>query len=389
MRKLTADFIFDGQHLVSDSLLTVSDTGQIISLSRISDKNEAVEYYKGILCPGFINAHCHLELSHLKAKIESGKGLVQFVKEVISKRLAPGSDMDFAIRSAESEMLKNGIVGVGDICNSEATFPTKALSTIRYHSFMEIFSPDPAKAMDRMVHGKTLTRRMKQMMPGAMVSITPHAPYSVSDQLFELLLEESADSSNPISIHNQETAAEDDFFSKAGGELFDLMSAFYPDLSNWNPTGLRSLPSYIEKLPKANPLLLVHNTQTQTSDLETAMKKHSNLWFCLCPKANLYIENQLPELGIFMEQVDRIVIGTDSLASNDTLSILEELKTLKHHFPFLNTSNLLKWGTSNPAVFFSWKDLGRFEPSTSPGVNWLKHIENGELTSDTTLEVLF
>lgn len=387
-RKLRADFIFDGQQLLPNAVLTVSAKGEVLSLTTHSEEPEQIEYFEGILCPGFINAHCHLELSHLKGKVSRGNGLAQFVKELVPKRLAPGSEIDAAIQAAEAEMLRNGIVGVGDICNSEATFPTKAISAIRYHSFMEIFSPDPNKAANMLAHGKTLEKRMKQMYPRARVSVTPHAPYSVSDKLYALLSEHCYTSDYPLSIHNQETPSEDEFFLHASGAMFDLMKAFYPGMADFKPTGYRSLPSHIVKLPKCNPLLLVHNTQTQAADIEKARQYNPNLWFCLCPKANLYIENQLPELGIFMDYLDKVVVGTDSLASNDTLSVLEELKTLKQHFPAVSTADLLRWGTSNPAKFFGWKDFGRFESGSFPGVNWLKNTENGEITSNTKVEVL-
>lgn len=388
IRKLSADFIFDGLQLLPNAVLTVSDEGEVLSLTTRSIETESVEHFDGILCPGFINAHCHLELSHLKGKVSPGHGLAQFVKELVPKRLAPGSEIDAAIRAAESEMLENGIVGVGDICNSEATFPTKAVSAIRYHSFMEIFSPDPNKASDMLAHGKTLEKRMKQMNPRAQVSVTPHAPYSVSDKLFGLLSEHCYTSDYPLSIHNQETPSEDEFFLKGSGAMFDLMKAFFPGMVDFKPTGYRSLPSHIVKLPKCNPVLLVHNTQTQAADIQKARQYNPNLWFCLCPKANLYIENQLPELGIFLDYSDKVVVGTDSLASNDALSVLEELKVLKQHFSSLKTADLLRWGTSNPAKFFGWKDFGSFESGTFPGVNWLKNIEKGEITSDTKVEVL-
>ena len=371
-----------------NAVLTVTSEGEIVSISENTGHVDQVDFFPGILCPGFINAHCHLELSHLKSKVTAGKGLAQFVKELVPKRLGPGSEIDAAIKAAESEMIKNGIVGVGDICNSEATFPTKAVSSIRYHSFMEIFSPDPNKASAMLDHGKTLERRMKQMYPRAQVSVTPHAPYSVSDKLYALLSEYCYTSEFPISIHNQETPSEDDFFMSGTGEMFELMKAFYPGMVNFIPTGFRSLPSHVVKLPKCNPVLLVHNTNTTADDISRAMLYTNQLWFCLCPKANLFIENRLPDMEVFMGFSNKVVIGTDSLASNDGLNVLEELKTIKLNFPQINTEELLKWGIFNGAELFGWKDLGRFVPGAIPGVNWLKNVENGELTSNTKVEVL-
>ncbi len=385
-RYLSADYIFDGAKMHRNSVLVLNEEGQVISLSSEEEQGETPEFFKGILCPGFINSHCHLELSHLKGKIEKGKTLPGFIKEVVPKRLASGSEIDAAIVAAEKEMLDDGIVAVGDICNSEATFPRKAVSELVYHSFMEVFSPDPAKAHDMLNLGKTLQSRMKQMYPQSGSSITPHAPYSVSDSLFKLINESCYVDDGLISIHNQETVSEDEMFVSASGTMYELMNAFGNGIPHFRASGFRSLPSTIVKLPRCSNVLLVHNTFTNSDDIERALKYTPRIWFCLCPKANLYIENRLPDVNIFTSYSDKIVVGTDSLASNDTLSVLEELKTLKEHFPQLKTQMLLQWATSNAADFFGWKELGTFKAGAYPGVNHISTDEEGEISASSKVK---
>ena len=97
-----------------------------------------LEIFEGILTPGFINCHCHLELSHLKNVVERGTGLVDFLIKVISNRSAVKEKIEEAIVNADNEMYENGIVAVGDICNSTDTIFQKQKSKIEYRNFVEV-----------------------------------------------------------------------------------------------------------------------------------------------------------------------------------------------------------------------------------------------------------
>jgi len=106
-----------------------------------------------------------------------------------------------------------------------------------------------------------------------------------------------------------------------------------------------------------------------------------NIYFCLCPNANLYISGQLPDIKLLLRHGCDIVLGTDSLASNHQLDILEEMKTLQSHFPDLSTAALLQWATSNGARALQLDSmLGAFEPRKQPGVVLIEGMENGRLS---------
>ena len=106
---------------------------------------------------------------------------------------------------------------------------------------------------------------------------------------------------------------------------------------------------------------------------------------CLCPNANLYIEDRLPDIPLFMKHNSLIVFGTDSLASNYQLSILEEMKTIKKAFPYISTSEMLVWATSNGAKALAFEDnLGDFTRGKKPGVVLFENITDGEITRQST-----
>src|SRR5882757_340525 len=148
------------------------------------------------------------------------------------------------------------------------------------------------------------------------------------------------------------------------------------DTSFFHGTGKRSLESYLPHFYRNQSLILVHNVATSEEDLQFALNRqpasgqHSpDLFFCLCPNANLYISGELPDVALLIRTNCSIVIGTDSLASNHQLSILEELKTLQRQFPQIPIPTLLKWATANGAEALQMDGvLGGFAPGKQPGV---------------------
>ena len=125
-RKFKADNLFTGYEMLDAGCVLVTKAdGTIQDIIPIADAGEDIEVFRGLLSPGFINCHCHLELSHLKGFIPEKKGLVNFVYTVVTQRHLPEEKIYEAIERAEDEMIANGIVAVGDICNDSLTISQK------------------------------------------------------------------------------------------------------------------------------------------------------------------------------------------------------------------------------------------------------------------------
>ena len=106
------------------------------------------------------------------------------------------------------------------------------------------------------------------------------------------------------------------------------------------------------------------------------LRPSSFIYWCLCPNSNLYIEDKLPPLNLLIEKDCRIVIGTDSLASNKSISILEEIKTLQFSFPGLSLEELIKWATLNGAKALGEESsYGTIEKGKKPGLLLLQDID--------------
>ncbi|OYW81696.1 MAG: hypothetical protein B7Z27_01625, partial [Sphingobacteriia bacterium 32-37-4] len=142
--------LFDGtQFLGPDQVLITTAEGIIKAIIPLKDAGENVQKLNGIITPGFINAHCHLELSHMKGIIPEHTGLPDFILKIVNERHFPEENMLEAIAQAEAAMLQEGIVAVGDISNNALTAPQKQQGNLAYHTFVEISGWKPAIAEPR------------------------------------------------------------------------------------------------------------------------------------------------------------------------------------------------------------------------------------------------
>jgi cytosine/adenosine deaminase-related metal-dependent hydrolase len=325
------------------------------------------ENYEGYICPGFINCHCHLELSYLKGVIPVNSGMADFIRILLKNRFLFSKDeMEQSYIDAENEMIGNGIVAVGDISNFDNTLYIKSRSRIYYHTFVEVLGLDPFDAGMIMDSAKLLRDKFKTINGNS--SIVPHASYTISPRLFDLLKEECYTDDLPVSIHMQESPAEEQFIYNHTGPLAELFDNLNFNYHKIKPYGIKPLKAILPMLPDCNKLLLIHNTLTTKDDIQWAGSIHKNLYWNFCPRANLYIENRLPDVPAFISENAKITIGTDSLASNDVLNVLEEINTIKKDYD-VPLETALKWATYNGAEALGISNrFGSFEIGKQPAV---------------------
>lgn len=388
LRHFSADFIFpvSGEPL-ERGIVSVNEKGEIIDVhDSISGGliTDTVERYEGIIVPGFVNAHCHLELSHMLGKIAGAEGLISFISSVMSQRHTDDALVLASMEKYDQVMFEKGIVAVGDISNNHLSRSVKQKSRIYYHTFIELLGFDPGKAED--VFNRALD--LKKEFAPLPASIAPHAPYSVSEELFILLKKYSDNHDNLISMHNQESGEENDLFRSKSGGFIDFYRMLNLDISFFKPHNQSSLLSMLPLISDKQKLLLVHNTYTSQADVQFADQSGRELYWCFCPKANLYIEGKLPEIETFLSD-QNITIGTDSLASNDDLCILSELKTIREHYPQIPFEQTIRWATLNGAAFLGIdKHFGSIEKGKTPGLNLISNVNGQELSTQSKVRRL-
>jgi cytosine/adenosine deaminase-related metal-dependent hydrolase len=390
MKSFKADYVFPVYaDPIKNGIVTVDDNGKILAITNDpSTVKGPIEQVSGIICPGFINTHCHLELSYLKDKILTGTGLVAFIKEILNVRKANKETETEILEAAEKsdqDMYDNGIVAVGDISNAAITIPVKSKSKIHYHTFVEVLGFTPENAQAIFNDALALVEKYKPLP----VSITPHAPYTVSKELFKLIKKYCDSGDNLISIHNQECEDENKFYRyKLGGfnELYEYLGV---DIEFFKPQARNSLQSIIPLLTSNQDILLVHNTCTNLKDIYFIKRFDRNINWCFCPNANLYIEKRLPKINLFLDQGFNITLGTDSLASNNKLCILSEMRTIQQKFPAIGLQKLIEWGTINGAKFLGVDDTkGSLQAGKTPGLNLISGLDGLKITADTKVRRL-
>ncbi|MBC9911277.1 amidohydrolase family protein [Chitinophaga varians] len=363
--KLKGKDIFDGQRFLGPGhVLVLNEDGVVTGIVAENTAGNDVRELDGILCPGFVNTHCHLELSHMKGAVPEKTGLPAFLTRVMENRNS-GHDQATAIAEAEQSMWESGIAAVGDICNSPATVAQKRHQRLYYHTFVECMGVAEVSAPARYQYSLEVLQAFREI-PGHSASIVPHAPYSVSSALFGLLAQTPHNS--PVSIHNQECAAENELYNTKTGDFLRFYAHFGMDAGSFQAAGTNSLEAYLPRFAH-NKILLVHNTYTSAADIRFALQQPLETWWCFCPQANLYIEDRLPNIPLFREAGCNIALGTDSLASNHQLSVWEEIKTIQTHYPDIPLEELLRWGTSNGAKALGIESrYGSFGAGMQPGV---------------------
>jgi len=388
MKSFTADYVFPVYaDPIKNGIVTIDDDGKIISVSdTIPDTGPPPERLSGIITPGFINTHCHLELSHMLGKIPTKIGLVEFIKEITKHRGAFDAGLiNAAAEKADHDMYESGIVAVGDISNNNSTIAIKAKSKLHYHTFVEIFGFLPDRA-EPLFDGAL--KLMGEFKPQS-VSITPHAPYSVSKELFRLIKKYCDEHQNLLSIHNQECEDENKFFRYKLGKFTELYDFFGMDISHFKPQARNSMQSIIPLLTSKQEILMVHNTCTNLKDIYFLKRFDRKINWCFCPNANLYIEGRLPKINLFVDQGFNITLGTDSLASNQGLSILGEMQTIQHKYPAISTAKLLEWATINGAEFLGIESQkGTLETGKTPGLNLITGVNGMNLTPESKVKRL-
>ncbi|PZP51251.1 MAG: amidohydrolase [Pseudopedobacter saltans] len=368
IRKIHATEIFDGREILENKVLVLDENNKVEGIVPVDEAGENIENVAGLLSPGFVNCHCHLELSHMKNAIEEGTGLMDFVGKIMRLRQLPQEEILDVIAKADQEMYENGIVAVGDICNTLHTLHTKKISTLQYRNFIELAGFLPQQAGERFENGIQLKEKYADVGP---TTIVPHAPYSVSKELFEKINEDS--SSKIISIHNEETPDENFFFREKKGAFLELYKRMNANIDFFEPSGKSSIQTYLPYLDKVSAILLVHNTCTSKEDIQYAQKiasqNQQDLYWTLCPNANWYIERKMPPVDLLLSENVTICLGTDSVASNYQLSIFTEIQRIREHFPYIPLETMLVWATINGAKALGLSDnLGSFEKGKKPGI---------------------
>lgn len=393
MKRLRSDLVYTNLgEPINDGMLVCENDGKIMGLLSPGDAGyEASEatYYEGALCPGFVNAHCHLELSHLHQRIPENQGLDTFVEDLMKQRATAEEIRQESMLRADIAMVEGGIVAVGDISNQSSSFELKSHSRITYHTFIERFGLAEAKADAAFNSGLDLLHQLTEF--GLSGNLVPHAPYSVSRKLMAQIVTHCSDLGNTLSIHHQESVSENELFVSGSGQMVERFLRMGIDASELGTFGNTSAHWLASQLKQNQTCMPVHNVETNQEDIRVLQEKTKNLVWCFCPNANWYISRKLPDFDLFRSLDQICCIGTDSLASNYGLSMIEEWKTIRTKSTEITVAELIRWSSLNGAIALKLENrFGDFSIGKNPGLVHLQYKNTKELLNipDSAIRVL-
>ena len=352
MRRIASHYTLYNGELERNIVVEVDDRGTITNILRCDaiDSMASVEFFPGILIPGMVNCHCHLELSYLKGAIAEGEGYAGFARSIGAVRNNFTTEERIrSARLADAQMWEEGVEAVADIANDDLVMEVKTQSKIEYHTLFEFFG---LNNRDVEPHFDLANRYPRSF-------VTPHSTYSVQDEPFRQIC---ARNSSLLSIHLLESDAEEGLYHGRGSlhEWYQRMGWECDFLKYESPAG--RVAGCIDRKCR---VLLVHNTRATAEDIATVESHTKNGTWVLCPESNRFISNDRPPVELLRKSGVAIAVGTDSLASARSLSMIENLRLLGNH----PLRELLTWATLNGAKALGIDGMkGSIEIGKRPGL---------------------
>ncbi len=364
----------DGPDL-KDGAIVVDDAGVIAEVGAAHTllprhAGAKIERVRGIVLPGLVNAHTHLELSALRGQVPGGAGFVPWVERLIGVRIEASPEEDAsAIERAVAELDVAKTVAVGEVTNSLAAVGALVRARFSGCIFHEVFGVERESVVKR-VGGLVLEVEDKLGRWGApslSYSLAPHTLYTTHSDAVRAIIEHARARGRRTTIHLAEHAGERRALEHGDGPV-----------ASWIASRL-GLPQAEQRWPGKGPIdlaadlgvltpnvLLVHLADARADELARVAAAGSPV--VLCPRSNLYIEAKLPPLLAMRAAGIAPALGTDSLASSASLDVLAEARALADRFPAVPARELLQMATWNGACALGCTGLGRVARGARPGL---------------------
>jgi cytosine/adenosine deaminase-related metal-dependent hydrolase len=312
-----------------------------------------------------------------------------FIDQINELRDWAGNDVKaMLVKEWMDKMWKDGVSAMADISNDESSFQVKKNHPMYTRTFLEVFGSEP-EMCDGVMKDVTALNVVADEV-GIDAAPTPHSCYTMSPQLLSASAAAGLERGF-ISYHSQESQEEEDLLLTGTGAMYKNRKR--SGMSTPPVTGESSLKYFIDRLAAARPapyqehILLVHNVCLAQDDIDAAKKVMKNVYWAVCPLSNIFIHNALPPISMMRENGLKVVVGTDSLSSNDDLDMVKELYCLHANFPEVPMSQLLEWACSNGAEFLKRDELGSLSVGKRPGVVFIRNIDqDGNLTAESRSE---
>ena len=388
VERIAAEFVYtlEGDQPIKNGYVEYdTENGEILSVGQC-EAGEQVQ--PGAIVPGFVNCHCHIELSHLYKKFRKGTGMAGFIDQINELRDWAGAEVKAQlVQEWMDKMWADGVSAMADISNDDSSFKVKKAHNMYTRTFLEVFGSEPEMCEGVMADVTALKQTADEV--GIDAAPTPHSCYTMSPQLLSASAAAGLES-GWLSYHSQESQEEEDLLLTGTGAMYENRKR--AGMSTPPVTGESSLKYFLTRLAAAaNPpygqhILLVHNVCLQQGDIDAAKAVMNNVYWAICPLSNIFIHNALPPVELMRRNYLNITVGTDSLSSNDDLDIVKELFCIHDNFKQVPMNEILTWACLNGAKFLA-KDaeLGTLTPGKRPGIVLVEKVDaDGCFTAESS-----
>ena len=388
MKRIAAKYVYPltSTEPLVNGFVEVEEDGTVVRTGVCEDPAKEPVFLDGALVPGFVNAHCHVELSYMKGLFRKGTGMAGFIDQINELRDTKSLEQKVSdLTQAMDSLWEQGVVAMADISNCDDSFALKARHPMYTRTFLEVFGTEPEDC-EAVMDG---VRKLKAVADGFGIDAapTPHACYTMSPELVTAVSAEGL-KSGFLSFHSEETEEEEEMLKYGSGKMWE--NRVKAGMSVPPVTGKSSLLYFIGRLLQGHPapfdehILLVHECCMDQEGIDAVKAVMNHPFIAVCPLSNLFIHNALPPIDLMRRNGLKVCVGTDSLSSNDDLRIVDELFCLQRNFPEVPLGELFTWASRNGAEFLSKPEFGTLEAGKKPGLVLVDHLDaDGRLTASS------
>ena len=320
--------------------------GTFDEIKMLTNVDKIIDLGNAIIIPGLINIHTHLDLTNLHNRIKPTSNFTHWVFQIVGARIRwKEEDYISSIEKGIELCVESGTTTVADIANTGYSFSVLKKSPLRKVVYKEVIDLNPDHAKDVL---KKTQKELSSTIPDNLLTagLSPHAPYSVSKELYQAMAQFAYETGTPVCTHIAETRDEIEFLAKGTGSLPAFLKQIRAIPDNWQAPGLTPIQYLNETGILRNHPLLIHCNYMTDEEISTIKSSGASVAFC--PRSHHFFGHTNHPVQKLLDAGINVGLGTDSLASNDTLSIIDEMKFLfLHHSIPPNT--LLTMATINGA----------------------------------------
>lgn len=377
MKGFTASWLITGNPEtppLHDGAVVMDDDGTVIAVgpaAKLRARYAGISWQEhgGILLPGLVNAHTHLELSHLQGQLPEGQGFVPWLDTLLRLRNEAKPDaINAAMENALEQLEASATVALGEVTNTLAAVPLLKTKSLKTRVFHEIYGLRKETA-EVMFSAALEDYHAQKPWPTHLThTLAPHSLYGVEAAAVQRITKHAAANASLTSFHFAEHKAEREYLETPQGALREFFQTRGTPVEDMFCPSQSALQYALALGAIHSHTLLVH--LTDLSNEEIAQLSTLRAPIVLCPRSNAYIESRLPDVPTLLRHGFKPALGTDSLASNHDLDVLQEAAFLKQHYPSIPSALVIAMATDWGAQALGFDNLGSLEPGKKPGL-WL------------------